>query len=128
VSVTVEHVHIKSEDPEGTAKFYMDSLDAKLIRHNPKTGAWRIDLGGIKFNITGLIPSQIRKQSLGIEHIALSTDEFDKEVKRLTDHGAKLLLIEASPADEGMRIGFFEAPDGLHQLEIIEIQSFGHAP
>ena len=43
MAMAVQHVHLKGEDPQKTAQFYIDNLGAKLIAEIPGRGC-RLDL------------------------------------------------------------------------------------
>ena len=82
----MNHVHIKTKDPEKTAKFYVDTMGAKIIGKAGKNGL-RIDLHGLHMNISDFLEEQKREQKYGIEHIAIDTDELDALVKKLGGPG-----------------------------------------
>jgi lactoylglutathione lyase len=117
MAMAVQHVHLKGEDPMKTAQFYIDNLGAKLIAEIPGRGA-RLDLHGLQLNVTGVVASQSRKQLLGIEHIAVDTDDYNGTLAKLKANGVKILE-EMPPNASGRRVCFLEAPDGA-QVEIIE--------
>ena len=56
-------------------------------------------------------------KATGIRHIAISVDNFDELVKKLTDSGVKILT-EAAVNAKGIGTMFFEDPDGnvLHLI------------
>ena len=58
-----------------------------------------------------------REQHLGIEHIAIDTDDYPGTMARFRASGARVLE-ELTPTN-GRRVGFVEAPDGA-QIEVIE--------
>ena len=47
MAMAVQHVHLKGEDPQKTAQFYIDNLGAKLIAEIPGRGC-RLDLHGLE--------------------------------------------------------------------------------
>src|SRR5215471_12860512 len=114
----MNHVHIKTKNPEKTAQFYVDTMGAKIIGKAGKNGL-RIDLHGLHMNISDFLENQTREQKYGIEHIAIDTDELDTLVKKLADRGINIL--EQTVVSGGRRVCFFEGPDGV-QLEFIEIK------
>src|SRR5262245_54668173 len=76
MSLKLNHVHLKTTDPEKTAKFYVDTLGAKIVNQSAN-GGYRLDLHGLSLNVTTFIASQTREQKYGMEHIAIDTDELD---------------------------------------------------
>ena len=114
----MNHVHLKTKDPEKTAKFYVDTLGAKIVSQSPN-GTYRLDLHGLTLNVSEFL-EQKRKQIYGMEHIAIDTDELDALVKKLAERGINIL--EQTVVSGGRRVCFFEGPDGV-QLEFIEIKA-----
>ena len=70
------HVHIKTrEDPQKVAKFYIDNFGATVKREIPGRGC-QLDLHGVQLNVTTIIADQNHEQHVGIEHIAIETDDY----------------------------------------------------
>ncbi|GIX48173.1 MAG: hypothetical protein KatS3mg131_2384 [Candidatus Tectimicrobiota bacterium] len=113
----LNHVHLKTRDPKRTAQFYVDNLGATLEAELGEYG-YRLDLHGLKLNITTFLPQQTREQRYGMEHIAIDTDELDRLVEKLKAQGIRIL--EETTISGGRRVCFFEGPDGV-QLEFIEM-------
>ncbi len=118
MTLKLNHVHLKTKDPEKTAKFYVDTLGAKIVNQNPN-GGYRLDLHGLSLNVTDFLESQKREQKYGLEHIAIDTDELDAIVAKLKAQGINIL--EETIVSGGRRVCFFEGPDGV-QLEFIEMK------
>jgi catechol 2,3-dioxygenase-like lactoylglutathione lyase family enzyme len=112
------HVHLKTTDPQQTAKFYVENLGATMVAEIGNRG-YRLNLHGLTLNVTTLIADQTRQQVHGVEHFALDTDDMDGAVAKLKANGARVL--EEMVSGNGRRICFLEGPDGV-QLEIIETQ------
>ena len=110
------HVHMKTRDPKQTMQFYVDHLGATLLADMGARG-YRVNLHGLQLNITGLIDSQRREQHYGIEHIAVDTDDYTGTLAELRAKGVRIL--EELPPNNGRRVCFLEAPDGV-QIEVIE--------
>ena len=53
----LNHVHLKTPDPQKTAQFYVDTLIAKIIGDSG-ANSLRSDLQGLTLNVTKLIDSQ----------------------------------------------------------------------
>jgi lactoylglutathione lyase len=118
MALKLNHVHLKTRDPDKTARFYVDVLGAKIVNQSPPRG-YRLDLHGLSLNVTDHLEDQTRTQRYGIEHIAIDTDELDKVVDRLKAEGVNIL--EQTVVSGGRRVCFFEGPDGV-QLEFIEMK------
>lgn len=117
MTIKLNHLHIKTKNPEKTAKFYVDTFGAKITSQSAM--GFRVDLDGLSLNITDLHPTQKRDQLYGMEHIAMDTDELDSVVAKLKAGGGKVL--EETVVSGGRRVCFFEGPDGV-QLEFIEMK------
>jgi len=114
----VNHVHLKTRDPEETARFYVDTLGARIVGR-AGDGGYRLELNGLALNITDMLKHQTREQKYGIEHIAIDTDELDALVEKLKARGINIL--EQTVVSGGRRVCFFEGPDGV-QLEFMEMK------
>lgn len=114
----LNHLHLKTKDPEATAKFYVETMGA-TITSKSDSGAYRLDLHGLSLNVTKFLEQQKREQKYGMEHIALDTDELDNIVAKLKARGINIL--EQTVVSGGRRVCFFEGPDGV-QLEFIEMK------
>ncbi len=115
----LNHLHLKTSDPENTADFYVDTLGAKIVSRNANGGI-RLDLHGLSLNVTAFLQHQQREQKLGMEHLAIDSDEYDTVVTKLKTRGARIL--EETVVSGGRRACFFEGPDGV-QLEFIEMKT-----
>lgn len=118
MSFKLNHLHLKTKDPQKTAKFYVDTLGAKIVSESPNGGC-RLDLHGLSLNVTKFLDHQKREQKYGMEHIAIDTDELDALVEKLKAQGIHIL--EETIVSGGRRVCFFEGPDGV-QLEFLEIK------
>ena len=116
MAFTVQHVHLKTPDPQKTAQFYIDNFGATVKGDIPGRGI-RVDLHGLQLNITTLISVQNHEQHYGIEHIAVNTDDYPGTLASLRKQGVRIL--EELPREVGRRVCFVEAPDGA-QMEVIE--------
>jgi catechol-2,3-dioxygenase len=82
MALQLNHVHLKTHDPEKTAQFYVETLGAKIVG-KAGTNGYRLDLHGLSLNVTTFLESQTREQKYGMEHIAIDTDELDHLVEKL---------------------------------------------
>ena len=118
MALTLNHIHLKSPDPQAAAQFYIDTLGAKKVADIGEIGV-RLDLHGLTLNVTKHIESQTREQKYGMEHIAIDTDDLDNVVNSLKAGGARIL--EETVVGNGRRVCFFEGPQGV-QLEVLEME------
>ena len=118
MTLKLNHLHLKTKDTEKTARFYVDTLGARIVNQSPN-GGYRLDLHGLSLNVSKFLASQTREQKYGMEHIAIDTDELDALVAKLKAQGINIL--EETIVSGGRRVCFFEGPDGV-QLEFIEMK------
>ncbi len=119
MSYKLNHVHLKSPDPEKTAKWYVDNLGATIVSETGGGRGFRLDLHGLPLNVTGFIDAQSHEQVYGIEHIAIDTDDMPGTVAKLKASGARIL--EETSVGAGRTVCFFEGPEGVC-LEVLEMQ------
>jgi len=113
----LNHLHLKTPDPQQTAQWYVNNLGAKIVSESAN-GGFRLDLHGLPLNVTRFIDSQSHDQVYGIEHIAIDTDDIDGTVAHLKASGARIL--EETRVGAGRRVCFFEGPQGVC-LEVLEM-------
>ena len=65
---------------------YVDNFGATLKREVPGRG-FQLDLHGLQLNITTIIDTQHHEQKLGIEHIALQTDDYPAHWRAQVERG-----------------------------------------
>ena len=116
----LNHLHLKSPDPEKTAQWYVDNLGATIVSEVGGGRGYRLDLHGLPLNVTRKIDGQTHEQVFGIEHIAIDTDDMAGTVEKLKASGARIL--EETAVGSGRKVCFFEGPDGVC-LEVLEMQS-----
>ena len=116
MAISFNHVHIKTRDVAATVKYYIDNYGATKKAEMPGRG-WQLDLHGTQLNITTLISEQNHEQHLGIEHLAVTTDDYAGTMAKLRENGVAVL--EELKGSSGNRVAFVAATDGA-QMEIIE--------
>ncbi len=116
MAMALQHVHRKAHDVPATVQYYIDNFGATRKAEIPGRG-WQLDLHGLQLNVTGLIAEQNHAQFHGIEHMAVTTDDYAGVLDRLRGNGVAVL--EELTGRSGSRVAFVQAPDGA-QMEIIE--------
>lgn len=116
MALALNHVHLKCHDVEKTIQYYIDNFGATRKAEIPGRG-WQLDLHGLQLNVTGIIKEQNHHQFYGIEHTAVSTDDYAGTLARLRANGVEIL--EELKGSSGNRVAFVQAPDGA-QVEVIE--------
>jgi catechol 2,3-dioxygenase-like lactoylglutathione lyase family enzyme len=117
----INHLHIKTSDPQKTARFFVDNLGGRITAENRRaeTLTYRLDLHGLSMNVTGFIEGQRLGQFYGMEHLALDTDDLPGTVEKLKASGIRIL--EERQLPDGRHVCFFEGPEGV-RLEVMEIK------
>ena len=111
----IGHIHLKCADPKQTTDYYVNNFGGKLLADIPGRG-FRVDLHGLQLNITVKVDTQNHPQYLGIEHLAVQTDDYAGTMATVRKNGVKVL---EEIAANGRHVAFLEAPDGA-QMEVIE--------
>jgi catechol 2,3-dioxygenase-like lactoylglutathione lyase family enzyme len=118
---TWDHVHLKTPDPEGMARWFETMLGAEVIR-TMQQGKPRIDLklGGANIFIAESPdhnpPPSIPYQ--GLEHFGLTVDSVDAVAQELKAKGCEFTK-EPTTVRPGVRICFIRGPQGI-SIELLE--------
>jgi lactoylglutathione lyase len=123
-TVTWDHVHLRSPDPEATAQWFERMLGAEVIR-STQQGKPRIDLklGGARVFIApvapgdGVNPAPVTPYQ-GLDHIGLSVTELDAIAAELKAKGVEFTKPPQTPRP-GIRICFLRGPQGI-SIELLE--------
>ncbi len=121
MAVKMGHLHLKTPDPQKTAKWWVENLGAKITAQGLRGTGYTLELDGVTFNVTEFNKEQTRPQSNGLEHFGIYTDDFNNVVNKLKANGARFL--------ESTKNGtfFFETPDGV-QLEVMAMERYKSRP
>ncbi len=123
-----DHIHLKSPDPEATAKYYEYMFGAEILRLNYSDGEPRIGIsfGGVLLYISntrgqpaGESPSE--RPFMGMEHIGFLVDDVDAIAAELRDKGAVITQEPHSPKP-GVRNVYILGPENVH-IELINRNS-----
>ena len=123
-SVTWDHVHLRSPDPEATARWFEEMLGAEVIR-SMQQGKPRIDLklGGARVFIApvapgdGVNPPPVTPYQ-GLDHIGLSVKDIDAVAAGLKAQGVEFTK-EPQTQRPGVRVCFLRGPQGI-SIELLE--------
>ena len=121
---TYDHVHLRSPDPEETARWYETMFGAEIIRSVQSDGRPRLDmnLGGLTVFIAKVAPDQAapppQPPYLGLEHLGLRVDGIDAAVAELKAKGAEF-TVEPKTIRPGVRIAFLRGPQNVH-IELLD--------
>jgi lactoylglutathione lyase len=121
---TYDHIHLRSPDPEATARYYEDMFGAEVVR-SMQQGQPRIDvkLGGTIFFIapvapdSGVNPPPVTPYQ-GLDHFGLAVSGIDAIAAELKAKGAEFTM-EPTTIRPGVRICFIRGPQGV-SIELLE--------
>jgi catechol 2,3-dioxygenase-like lactoylglutathione lyase family enzyme len=123
-TLTFDHIHLFSPDPEATAEYYARMFGAEVVR-STQQGQPRIDLklGGANIFILD-VSKDAKAKTLpehphqGLDHFGLLVTEIDKLCADLKAKGAKFTRGPETPRP-GIRVAFIEGPEGV-SIELLE--------
>jgi catechol 2,3-dioxygenase-like lactoylglutathione lyase family enzyme len=121
---TWDHVHLRTPDPEATARWFESMLGAEVIR-SVQQGAPRIDLklGGANVFLAPVkagdgVHEPPRTPYQGLDHFGLSVSGIDAIAADLKAKGVKFTR-EPTTVRPGTRVCFVEGPQGI-SIELLE--------
>src|SRR4051794_12185211 len=117
-----DHVHLRSPDPEATAKWFETHLDAEIIRSSPG-GKPRIDMkvGGEDIFIIqadGKEAAAPNAPYQGIDHFGLAVQGIDAIVAELKAKGLRFTM-DVTQNRPGVKIAFLRGPENI-SIELLE--------
>lgn len=120
-SYTFQHIHHEAAEVQAAVDFYQRVFDATADEPFERGGAtWvAVHIGDVQVTVTDRECSEMdlgRYQ--GLDHFALTTDDFDATMARLEETGT---AIWAGPLqlESGQRVVFVNGPDHV-KVEIME--------
>jgi catechol 2,3-dioxygenase-like lactoylglutathione lyase family enzyme len=119
-----DHVHLRSPDPEETARYYERMFGATIIRSKQSDGRERIDLDlcGLSVFIARAEPDKVgappQPPFQGLEHLGLRVSGIDAAAAELKRQGAEFTM-EPTTIRPGVRIAFLRGPQNVH-IELVD--------
>lgn len=122
-----DHINIAVSNLKRSVDFYRDIMgfsvigelkvaeDRSLVFMNAEGGI--LELSGPKKD-TAPIGDGVDKKAIGLNHVGFTVNSVNETIDRLREAGVKITL-EPTDAKGGVRIAFFEDPDGT-SLEVVE--------
>jgi lactoylglutathione lyase len=119
-TVTWDHVHLRSPDPEAMAAWLHDILGGEIIR---SPGRIDVKLGGNKVFIAPVAPGDgVHAPPVtpyqGLDHIGLSVKDIDAVAAEIKAKGVQFTM-EPVNLRPGIRICFIRGPQGI-SIELLE--------
>ena len=120
-----DHVHLRSPDPDATARYYERMFGAKIIKSVMSNGLPRTDmnLGGVMFFIAQ-VPAEAALSEkpagsfVGLDHLGLRVRDIDAVCAELKAKGAEF-TVEPKTIRPGVRIAFVRGPQNV-LIEILD--------
>jgi len=117
-----DHIHLRSPDPEATARWYEEMLGAEVLR-TMQEGKPRIDLklGGQSIFIAqsdANVAAPPNSPYQGLDHFGLIVQGIDAAAAELRARGVQFTM-EPKQARPGVRIAFIRGPQNV-SIELLE--------
>ncbi len=120
-----DHVHLRSPDPEETARYYERMFGAEIIKSVQSDGRERVDmkLGGVMMFIAKVEPDRTLSQKsgdsyVGLDHLGLRVRDIDAVCEELKAKGAEF-TVQPKTIRPGVRIAFVRGPQDV-LIEILD--------
>ena len=114
-----DHVHLRSPDPDETARYYERMFGAKVIKSIMSNGLPRTDmeLGGVMFFIAQVpanaeLAEKPEDSFVGLDHMGLRVRDIDRVCQELKAKGAEF-TVEPKTIRPGVRIAFVKGPQNV---------------
>ena len=124
-AISFDHIHLRSPDPEATARWFAEMLGAEVIR-TVQQGKPRIDLklGGADIFIAPVPPGDAsvgappHPPHQGLDHFGFLVPDLDAAAAALKAKGVEFTL-EPNQARPDVRIAFIRGPQGI-SIELLQ--------
>jgi len=119
MAFSLDHLHMKCQDPEESAKFYKEMFGAREIARVDLRGAptIRMDLNGVTINLSGRAPGETELYTtFGLAHYGILVDDLAQTFQKMRAQGVSFIM-EPTETAPGLKIAFFRGPSG----EIVEL-------
>ena len=120
-----DHVHLRSPDPEETARYYERMFGAEIIKSIQSDGRARVDmrLGGVmmflaKVDRDAELAEKPARSYVGLDHLGLRVRDIDAVCDELKAKGAEF-TVEPKTIRPGVRIAFVRGPQNV-LIEILD--------
>lgn len=115
----IHKIAIVTDDVEGSVAFYTQKLGMEVMERFPNEGDEDfifLRAGEVKFE---LMPKKTMGAPEGFHHISFEVESVDAACEELRAKGVKILVEPFDAGDTGIRLAFFEGPNGL-RLQLFE--------
>ena len=118
----IHKIAVVTDDVEGAVAFYTQVLGLEVIERFPKEDDEDfvfLKAGAVKLE---LMPKKTMEAPEGFHHISFEVESVDAAFEELKSKGVKILREPFDARIEGLRLAFFEGPDGV-RLQLFERHS-----
>ncbi len=128
MAYAINHVHIRSADPQSSAAWYEKHFEAKLVSERevmPGTVTLSLEVGGqVRLNISSKpagtpdIRAAAELNRLGLEHFGFAVEDLAAELEKLEKADVRIVL----PSTEvvgGTLLAYIEGPDDV-LIELVQ--------
>ena len=115
----IHKIAVVTDDVEGAVEFYTRTLGLEVMERFPaENGEDYVFLkaGDIKLE---LMPQKTMNAPAGFHHISFEVESVDAAYEELKTKGVKILAEPFDVGVGGIRLAFFEGPDGV-RLQLFE--------
>ena len=118
-----DHIHLRTQDPMATARWYNEMFGAEIIESVQTDGQARIDLdiNGLTIFIARADESATEAPGelhLGLDHFGLLVDDIEEAAADLKAKGAEFST-EPFQLRPGLKIAYVMAPENV-RIELLE--------
>jgi len=128
MAYAINHVHIRSSDPQTSASWYEKHFGAKILSARevmPGTITVSMELDGpVRLNISSQLAGSSPQRAdaelnrLGLEHFGFVVDDLEGDLDRLKEAGIRIVLPLTEVAGGG-RLAYIEGPDDV-LIELVQ--------
>ena len=125
---SINHVHIRAQDPHSSATWYEEFFKAKVISAKevmPGTITVSMDAGGpVRLNISSQPPGSsdetapAKLNRLGLEHFGFDTNDIEADIQRFQRSGVRIVL-PITEISGGTKLAYIEGPDEV-LIELVQ--------
>ena len=118
-----DHIHLRTQDPMATARYYNEMFGAEIIESIQTDGQPRIDLdiNGLTIFIAKADENATaapEDSHLGLDHFGLLVDDIEEAAADLKSKGAEFST-EPFQLRPGLKIAYVMAPENV-RIELLE--------
>ncbi|MDP6824086.1 MAG: VOC family protein [Dehalococcoidia bacterium] len=124
----INHVHLRSNDPNASAAWYTEHFGAKVLSSRevmPGTITITMDTGSpVRLNISSQRAGESQEHAvpeinrLGLEHYGFDTDDIEADIAHFDDAGVRIVM-PITDVGSGSKIAYIEGPDDV-VIELVQ--------